>query len=913
MKKKSDALANTLFVLKIIGKYLSKILTYTLSVLFTIFIIVVITGIIMASALAMYIKNHVDPTFDIPDLRGNIDLSTSIYYNDRSMDDGIEHWVEMEEDRLYASENRSWVSYDKIPANLVNAFIAIEDKRFRTHNGIDYRRTIGAFLELAKGNTSYGGSTITQQLIKNNTGQDQTTIQRKIQEIMQALDLEKRRSKEEIMEMYLNTIYLSQGQYGVQAAANEYFGKDVIDLTLVECAAIASITQYPTKWDPRQNPENNKERRQVVLNQMLEQGLITQEEHAQAYDQELVLADEEDKQVVTRIRSYFVDALIEEVIEDLMTENGYTEEVAKHLVYAGGLKIYATVDPYVQGVLEEVYTEQNEKYFPENGSGLQPESAMIVIDHTNGDIVGMVGGRGEKELNFGLNRATHSKRQPGSSMKPIAVYAPAIEMGLLTYGSCVDDTPPMYVNEKEWPKNANGTYSGHVSLARAIAYSYNTTAIRTYLQLGDEYVFNNLVNNFHITTLVDKVELDSGKILTDHTPSMALGGLTYGVKLNEMAGAYSIFANRGIYSKPRTYVKVLDKDNNVLLSNEGKQEITLNTDTAGIMTRLLQNVVDYGTGSSIDLKNQINVAGKTGSTTDNKDLYFCGYTPYYTAAVWVGYDIPRVLSNTRIATSVWNTAMKKIHEPIIQAAENGEIELKTFDESCSNLVEASFCIDSGMKPGPNCALDPRGSRTSVGWFSKDNMPTKTCTAHVATRWDVTTHAVAGPNCPDEYCVTLSLVRENNRAFTTNVYVSDAHYIWRDVPAGYVYPASGSVPFFQNLIPEGTHAGLSIEARPTNSYCVEHNATGINIKDILPDEESEYEDEVTTPEGETTPPENGDAPPEGNTPPTDTTETPSPETTPDDILDPDTGDISQSAEQTPAAPDPTQLPTVDQAA
>ena len=294
MKKTSSSAQNTAFVLSTVWKYISKIFTVAFSILFTVFIIAVITGVIMASALAIYVKKYIDPTFDIPDLQSNIELSTSLYYDDGTGPEGAPNWVELEEDRLYASENRTWVPYDKIPENLVNAFIAIEDKRFRTHNGVDYRRTIGAFLELIQGNTSYGGSTITQQLIKNNTKEDDTTIQRKIQEILRALDLEKRRSKEEILEMYLNTIYLSQGQYGVQAAAREYFGKDVTDLTLTECAAIASITQYPTKWDPKQNPENNRKRRTDVLWEMWKQGLITEEEYNVSCEEELVLVDEEN-------------------------------------------------------------------------------------------------------------------------------------------------------------------------------------------------------------------------------------------------------------------------------------------------------------------------------------------------------------------------------------------------------------------------------------------------------------------------------------------------------------------------------------------------------------------------------------------------------------------------------------------
>jgi len=915
MKKTSSSEKNTAFVLSTVWKYISKIFTVTVSVLFTVFIIAVITGVIMASALAIYVKNYIDPTFDIPDLQSNIELSTSIFYDTGEGPEGAPQWVELEEDRLYASENRTWVAYDKIPENLVNAFIAIEDKRFRTHNGVDYRRTIGAFLELIKGNTSYGGSTITQQLIKNNTKEDDTTIQRKIQEILRALDLEKRRSKEEIMEMYLNTIYLSQGQYGVQAAAREYFGKDVTDLTLTECAAIASITQYPTKWDPKQNPENNRKRRTDVLWEMWKQGMITEEEYNISCEEELVLVDADEEFDANAIHSYFVDQVIDDVINDLVEEKGYSEEVAKQLVFAGGLEIYTTMDPYIQGVLEEVYTEENEKYFPEVSGGLQPQSAMVVIDHTNGDIVGLVGGRGEKKINRGLNRATQSKRQPGSSMKPLAVYAPAIETGLMTYGSCVDDTPPLYVNNSPWPKNANRTYSGHVSLARAIAYSYNTTAVRTYLKLGDEYVFNNLRDTFHISTLVDNITLESGRVLTDHTPSLALGGLTYGVTVRDMAGAYSIFANRGIYSKPRTYTKVLDKDGKILLSNEGNQEVALSSDTAAIMTRLMQNVTEYGTGAgTIKIRNKVNVAGKTGSTTDDKDLYFCGYTPYYTAATWVGYDIQRKIPNSSMANTVWNTVMTKIHQPIFDKVEKGEEELRTFDELCSNLVEMPYCIDSGMKPGPNCALDLRGSRTSIGWFSKDNMPTKVCTAHVQVEWDYVTGAVAGPGCPKENRTPIALVRENNREFTSYVKVLDASYIYRDVPAGYVYPTTASVPFFQNILPEGSNAGYGTVERPHNAYCVEHNAPGVNIEDIIPPED--ITDENTEPE--TVPDEGYEDEPESTENPEVTQEpeaTEEPEAQPEAPEEPEVTEAPEAQQPTPeeneipSAQDPSELPDI----
>ncbi len=809
------------------GATAKKVMKGVLNTFLTVLLIGMITGTIVGMALLIYLKDYINMDYDIENLKLDLDQTTSIYYMDYTDEERtVGSWVEWEEERIHGSENRLWVSYKNIPEHLINAFVAIEDQRFWDHNGVDWKRTGGAVLQVLKsGSFGYGGSTITQQLIKNVTGDKDVKIQRKIEEIFRALSLEKKKSKEDILEMYLNTIYLSQGCNGVQSAANFYFHKDVSELTLAECACIASITNRPTYYDPIQNPDNNQYRREVILQEMLEQKYISQEEHDAAVAEELRFFTAEDVEEEvdesTNVHSWFVETLKADVIRDLMEEKGLDENTATQMVYSGGLKIYSTVDIDVQRAMEEVF--ENEENYPEL-EGVQPEAAMVVINPYNSNVLGIIGARGEKKTNGDWNNATMSQRQPGSSFKPIAVYAQAIEKGIATYSTIVDDYP-YNVNPatgKLWPSNSPNTYRGYTSVCDAIIRSVNTVAVRLLDRIGTEDSYYFLRDKFRISTLVEKVGTKG-----DMGLSMALGGLTYGVTVRDITTAYGTFANSGIYTESRTYIKVCDAEGNIILSNEEKSEVVLSQSTAQIMTSMLSEVADpngYGTARKVTVAKKVDVAAKTGTTNDNKDIYFVGYTPYFVGGVWFGYEQPRYLPGFSVSPSLalWDKVMTKLHEGYIENAKNGGTPLRQFDYS--DLVSYQYCRDSGMLPGEYCSLDPRGSRTATGYGTKDNIPTATCDKHVPVEWCTESKAVAGDGCPDDKLVTIALIRNEERRLERDAAVTDAQYTYMDVPSDYVYPKEKNVPFYINLYLNGTYPGYTAGVgRPVNSWCVEHNS------------------------------------------------------------------------------------------
>ncbi len=684
---------------------LLKILSGIFSVFMTFFIIFALTGVIVGSVFANYCKNYLAEDYDIPNIKLQLEMTTSIYAKDRATGE----YFELEDQRLHGSENRIWASIQDMPDYLKKAFIAIEDERFYEHSGVDWRRTIGATLEFAKGQDSYGGSTITQQLIKNVTGERETTIQRKVQEIFRAISLTKKRSKDEVLEMYLNTINLSRGNAGVQSAANYYFGKEVSELTLVECAALASIPKSPTKYDPVRNPQYNKERRALVLDKMHELTWITKEECEEAKNTDLVLNITE-KDNLGSTYSYYTDALIDQITDDLSEKYGYSREIASSMVFGGGLKIYSCVDIDVQNDMEEIF--ENPNTVPQGGSSsIDPQAAMVVMDSNTGDVVGIVGGLGQKKLDRALNRATDSTRQIGSSIKPISVYAPAIDMGVIKSSTPLEDSPFKFDTAlgRDWPKNSPNKYEGDITLNYAVIKSKNTIAVKVCDTITPEYSFDFLTRKLGITTLVDRDK---------NLAALALGGLTYGMNVLEVTAAYGIFPSGGIYSKPRLYEKVLDNEGNEILVNNPMRTAVISEGTAQVMTSILQNVLTEGTGSSVTLKNKVSTAGKTGTTTDNKDKYFAGYTPYYTAACWFGADIPIYLGSRfpgNPALNIWDKVMNKIHEKYIKQG-----NLKTFDYS--STVVASFCPLSGDKPGVFCTSES-------GYFVKGTQPTKICSGH----------------------------------------------------------------------------------------------------------------------------------------------------------------------------------------
>ena len=804
-----------------------KIFKGVLNTLLTLFLIMMISGTIMGLALLMYIKSYVNTEYDIENLQLDLDQTTSIYYMDYVDEERTAgNWIEWEEERIHGSENRLWVSYSDIPEDLINAFVAIEDQRFWDHKGVDWKRTAGAVLQVFRsGSFGYGGSTITQQLIKNVSGDKDVKIQRKIEEIFRALSLEEKKSKEDILEMYLNTIYLSQGCNGVQSAANFYFHKDVSDLTLAECASLAAITNLPTYYDPIQNPENNKYRQEVILSEMKKQKYISEEEHDAAVAEELVFfteEDEEEEQESGVVHSWFVETLIQDVIRDLMEEKGLDESTATQLVYSGGLKIYSTVDLEVQRAMEEIF--ENEENYPEL-EGVQPEAAMVVINPYNSNLLGIIGARGEKTTNGDWNNATMSRRQPGSSFKPLAVYSQAIEEGLAGYSTIVDDYP-VNVNPatgRVWPSNSPNQYRGYTSVCDAIIRSVNTVAVRLLEEIGVENSFYFLRDKFRISTLIETGASNDMGLAT------ALGGLTHGVTVRDITTAYATFANAGVYTESRSYIKVCDSSGNIILSNEEKSDVILSEGTAQLMTKMLEEVADpsgYGTARRLTVTKNIDVAAKTGTTNDNKDIYFVAYTPYFAGGVWFGYEQPRYLPNLNPSPSLklWDLVMNKIHEKYIEADKEGTHELKTFDYS--ELTSYTYCRDSGLLVGEYCSLDPRGSRSATGYGTRDSIPVRTCDVHVPVKWCTETGAVAGDGCPKESVVTIALIKNENRRLERNTPVTDAQYTYMEVPDGYIYPTEKDQPFFINLYIDGTFPGYtSGVTRPVNSWCVEHNSAG----------------------------------------------------------------------------------------
>lgn len=850
-----------LHAFSLIGKGALKALSYLLNILLTLMLIGFITGIIVGTVFAIYIKNNIDPTLDTSMfVTAGVDTTTRIYYMDYETQEDRQNRVgtavELEDERIYASENSLWASYPQFPKQLWQAFVSIEDRRFFKHSGVDWLGTGKAVVNFFLGFEKVrGASTITQQLVKNLTGDDDVRIQRKVQEILRALNLEKEKSKEEILEMYLNIIYLANNCKGVQAASNYYFDKDVSELSLVECAALAAIVKNPSAYDPVRFPEANKNRRWDVLDWMWKEGYITSEECAKAQEEDIVLVlgqnaeegENSESASSNKVFSWYKDAVFNDVQQALMEKYGYDEYAASMMIYSGGLKIYTVMDPYVQDIMEEVY-ENDDEYFPRSNDGLQPESAMVVVDPYTGDVLGIVGGRGEKTLSRARSRATQAKRSPGSSIKPLSVYAPALDAGIINFASVFDDVPVTFgdydanwnvtetgadgkvikkVAPKGWPSNTPNVFDGLTTVNRAIITSKNTIAVRVLEALTIDRSFDFVKNKLGIDSFIDSYTTANGTVLTDKLLApLALGQMNYGLTVEEITAAYCIFQNNGVYNKPRTFLYVYDSDGKLILENEQESSIVISEQTASIMTIMMQNVMSQGTGRSVTLQNTVNVAGKTGTAGNDFDRWFLGYTPYYVGGVWFGYDMNQTLSDFKQNPSclVWDTVMTKLHQRYIDEAEGTGTALKTFTRA-AGIVEAEYCLDSGMIPCDTCKLDPRGNRIAVGYFTRDNMPTETCNVHVKVKYDSKVGGVVLNVA--EYTgdvadlIDTALIRVESRSFPIEVAVTDAQYVYRDLPANVQPGGWWGEPFFQNTIPEGVYIGKSNVWTLYNKFCYEH--------------------------------------------------------------------------------------------
>jgi penicillin-binding protein 1A len=679
-------------------------------IILTCFLIGLITCSIVVGSFLVYAFTMVDGTVEqnLNDLQ--INFTTSVYVENKKGE-----WEEYK--RLHGEYNRIWVDYDEeaiengdedykgIPANLAHAFIAIEDKRFESHYGIDWKRTFAAFInEFIPMRSKFGGSTITQQLVKNLTDDRDQKASRKVREIMRARYLETKYSKDVILECYLNTIPMGHGTYGVEVAANYYFSKSVDQLTLAECACLAAITKAPSYYAPDTNPENNKKRRQDVLYEMLDQKYITKEEYDEAINAEFNLAVNKENAKQNEINSYFIDALIDQVVDDLIEQYGYDKEKAEQLFYTNGYKIYATVDTKIQETVEKAYLDIASKV-KQSSKGDPLWGAMTVMDY-EGHVKGIVGGIGEKTKNRAFNCATDAVRQPGSTMKPIAVYAPAIENGVINYSSILNDTKTTY--GKWTPKNAGGGYSGNMTAQKAIERSINTIPVALAHKMGVQTCYDFL------TQKLDLKNLNENDI---NLSSMGLGGTSGGVTTLESAAAYAIFGNGGLYYEPTFYTKVTDQKGNIVLEKNPRPKTAIGDDTAMIMNKLLQTVIYGKNGTATSVASSVKkmkLFGKTGTSSSDNDKWFVGGSPYYVVSSWCGYATMQKMpsANLSIAKNQWSTVMSKIHKGLKE---------KDYPES-KFVVDRFYCTETGGLATEEC------EKTSIGWYNKGRLP-EVCQKH----------------------------------------------------------------------------------------------------------------------------------------------------------------------------------------
>ncbi len=713
-----------------------------------------------------------------------------------------------------SGSNRESKAIEDIPTDLQNAFVSIEDERFWEHNGIDVKGIIrAAFKGITSGHFSEGASTITQQLLKNNVFEGWTEestfiekLKRKIQEQYLAVNIEKTMSKEAILENYLNTINLGQNTLGVQAASKRYFNKDVSDLNISECAVIAAITQNPSRYNPVSYPENNAERRKKVLNNMLEQEYITQDEYDEAINDDVYdRIQTVNASVSSSVYSYFVDELIEQVMQDLQEQKGYTQTQAYNALYSGGLSIYTTQDSDIQQICDEEfanpenypsntqfaltyrltvtssdgtvtnYSEESLKQYFRDIKGIsyntlysseeealadieayketfiksddkiienttftpQPQASVVIIEQSTGQVKALVGGRGEKQASLTLNRATNTTRQPGSTFKVLSAFAPGIDTAGMTLSTVYDDAPFNY-NSGRPVSNWYSGYRGLCTVRQAIVNSLNIVSVKAITDVTPQVGYDYLLK-FGFTTLVPNRKQADGTSLTDITQSLALGGLTDGVTNVELTAAYATIANKGTYIEPTYYTKILDHDGNVLIDNTPKTTSVLKESTAFLLTDAMQEVVTSGTGTSVNF-NTMPIAGKTGTTSEYRDLWFSGYTPYYTCSVWGGYDTNEKMSNsTSFHKMLWRSIMSRVH--------NG-LPRKEF-EVPDNIEKAIICKKSGkLALAGLCDCDPRGGMVIEEYFAKGTAPTEVCDTHIKLATCLDTGYIASPYCPN---------------------------------------------------------------------------------------------------------------------------------------------------------------------
>ena len=746
----------------------------------TVLLILVICGFVFAGTLGDYLQEDILPQSNM-DMEGyDRDENSSMYYVD---EDGKLQIYQ----NIFSTSSSKWADYEDIPEDLIHAAVAIEDHRFYEHQGVDWITTIKACARMFFGDASVGGSSITQQLIKNillteDKTADDVTVQRKVREIFRAVQLEKKYDKKTIMEMYLNCIYLGQGCYGVRSAAAVYYGKEVENLTAAECASLIAITNAPTYYDPYQNYDNNMKRKDNVLWAMREYGWLTEEEYQEAINQELVLKlgiDTEDrmaecenegcgyKDIVSTLNkdggkyycpncgqeidvvhnasknmySWFADTVLEDVAKVIAEENDMpwnlaTRKFCMNQIQRGGYHIYTTLDMRVQNQIDKIYTDISN--IPKARSGQQLQSAIVVIDNRTGDIVGMAGGVGEKTAFDQFNRATDANLQSGSSIKPLSIYAPGFESGVITPASVITDLPLSYTGGV-FPRNDDYKYRYRHTIASGVEDSVNAVAAQTLNQIGLNLGFDYAKNKFGLSTLTE--EYKSGKYTYSDVgfAPLAMGAQTFGVRVRDMAAAYATFGSGGVRREARTYTKVYDSTGKIIIDNTQDSEQILSKKTLDYMNYCLVRATRYGTGYQAYFTGT-QIGGKTGSTSNFKDRWYCGFTGYYTAAVWCGFDTPEPIRGITGNPSaiLWKKVMQPLHKGL------SNINLY----SSSKLKSVTVCLDSGKLATDACKADIRSedlSRVANSVVYAEDYPEDYCDQHVMVEY------CSGGGVANEYC------------------------------------------------------------------------------------------------------------------------------------------------------------------
>ena len=799
----------------------------------TLLLIGVITGCLMACFAVVYVKTSVMPNASLDLSAYTMNENSVIYYTDKNTGELVELQT------LIGNESREIVEYSQIPEDLINAFVAIEDKTFWKHGGVNWKRTASGVLRMFTGGNIQGGSTIDQQLIKNITERNDVTVNRKILEIFTALELEKNYSKEDILFYYFNEIWLGNGCRGVQAASHYYFGKDVWDLDLAECASLAGITNNPSLYAPKgvvevvrytckecgdyylnekpdvcetcgghsfdngvvwTNREYNKARQELILREMAKEdeardgkAYITEAERDAAIAQPLVFKwdrqgaadepEEDQEKAPSSVYSWYVEAVISETIDLLVEKTGLSPKYCEQMVLSGGLSIITPYDPEAQAAVDTVFNDRSNLDQVSSRTGQRLMSAITLVDNSSGYVVAM-GSTDEKTLNRGSIWPVTTTRQPGSSIKPLSVYAPAIDMGLITPASVIDDNPYL-LNGSVWPLNVSANYRGLTTVQHAVTVSLNTVALRVVEMVTPQASYDFMEDKFGFTSLEPYYVNSRGEVKSDIDRSpLSMGGLTWGVSTFEMAAAYATFPRNGEFKKATTVLEVRDANGNTVVDNEPEAQFIIKPETAYYINSMLTNVVSSGTGTGARIPGQT-VAGKTGTTNDAFDYWFCGYTNYYTAAVWCGYPNSEVVNNNHNNPTVrlWQKVMAILHE----GKENAAFPVP------GTLNSYSICLDCGKRATDACANDIRGSRIQSFRLFPDDAPAESCTCHVPVRVCVDSpflddggeptgrYHLAGELCPEESVRTVYMVDYQRELARPGLSIGDANALvgWYD--------------------------------------------------------------------------------------------------------------------------------------